>query len=648
MRSHHIVFGLALAILAAINLRILGFCFEDDAFISYRYLDNLLSGKGLLYNPGERVEGYSNLLWILLLIPMRLLGLTPEAGSYLLALMSLALMSIGTFRLASWLTPGSPWAGWISLLFLATAISLLRWVGSGMETVLFAALLLLAVERGLRRGNLDYQTALWLGLACLTRSEGIGYAGLVVAWLLWHRRSQIRDQLVPLAFFAAWPGAQLLFRRIYYGEWLPNTYYVKLSGQSDWIWEQGATYLWHSMSLGIGLMLVTASVYFLVGSKRRFGAVLLLVLVGFCLLFTVRAGGDYLPYARFLASVQPLIMALAAAGLVLALSKIPSSDRLLIPAAIGLAAAQLYLGLDSRDFAAHEFIRTTNKEREKVAQWILRRYPKGSVLAINAAGVVPYRTGFYTIDMLGLNDRYIARTAERTVPDGAVFTGHRKFDGNYVCEKRPDLVLTSSGHLQSARNAKEARTLAALNTFASDRDFLRHCGKRYSPLSEELDPGIYLIGFVPDAEGLSQAPDQSSNARAWFEWGNQLLGKAQIDAARRAFFEALKRHPDSPVILTSIAYTYLDQGRYQESLARFQGILKRWPGHANAVYGLALTYENLHQREAAIETWRRYLKLATDATWRSKARQHSVCWACIEQAMESAQRLGHGSMISTC
>jgi len=38
----------------------------DDAFISFRYAQNLLDGHGLVFNPGEQVEGYSNLLWILL------------------------------------------------------------------------------------------------------------------------------------------------------------------------------------------------------------------------------------------------------------------------------------------------------------------------------------------------------------------------------------------------------------------------------------------------------------------------------------------------------------------------------------------------------------------------------------------------------
>ena len=42
---------------------------SDDAFISYRYAENLFNGHGIVFNPGERVEGYSNFLYVLLMAP---------------------------------------------------------------------------------------------------------------------------------------------------------------------------------------------------------------------------------------------------------------------------------------------------------------------------------------------------------------------------------------------------------------------------------------------------------------------------------------------------------------------------------------------------------------------------------------------------
>src|SRR4030042_1361768 len=39
----------------------------DDAYISFRYAENAAKGYGLVFNPGERVEGYTNFLWVILL-----------------------------------------------------------------------------------------------------------------------------------------------------------------------------------------------------------------------------------------------------------------------------------------------------------------------------------------------------------------------------------------------------------------------------------------------------------------------------------------------------------------------------------------------------------------------------------------------------
>lgn len=57
--------GLGVLVFNLVNL----YSVADDAYISFRYLDNWLNGLGLVYNPGERVEGYTNFLWIVLLAP---------------------------------------------------------------------------------------------------------------------------------------------------------------------------------------------------------------------------------------------------------------------------------------------------------------------------------------------------------------------------------------------------------------------------------------------------------------------------------------------------------------------------------------------------------------------------------------------------
>ena len=98
--SRRLYVGLSLALLVgacvwALHLGWVG----DDAYISFRYVKNFVQGQGLVYNPGERVEGYTNFLWVMLLVPFAWLGLD-------LALVSIALTlacSCATLALMAWL-----------------------------------------------------------------------------------------------------------------------------------------------------------------------------------------------------------------------------------------------------------------------------------------------------------------------------------------------------------------------------------------------------------------------------------------------------------------------------------------------------------------------------------------------------------------
>ncbi|MBI1950880.1 MAG: hypothetical protein HYS34_05890 [Acidobacteria bacterium] len=64
---------LAIAVLAVQARRFLPFI-VDDAFISLRYAERLVEGKGLTWTDGERVEGCTNLLWVLCAAALRALG----------------------------------------------------------------------------------------------------------------------------------------------------------------------------------------------------------------------------------------------------------------------------------------------------------------------------------------------------------------------------------------------------------------------------------------------------------------------------------------------------------------------------------------------------------------------------------------------
>ena len=76
--SVHLVLGFVLpALVLAWNLRRVWVYTVDDAYISFRYARNLVEGLGLVYNPGERIEGYTNFLWTLMAAAGMSVGLDP-------------------------------------------------------------------------------------------------------------------------------------------------------------------------------------------------------------------------------------------------------------------------------------------------------------------------------------------------------------------------------------------------------------------------------------------------------------------------------------------------------------------------------------------------------------------------------------------
>src|SRR5262249_49637574 len=156
-------------------------------------------GHGFVFNPGERVEGYTNFLWTALFIPILGARLNPalaaQALTLLLALAIAALAWIGARQLAGPLAatpaPAPP--------VTSTPFVLYAPRGSGMETALFTLLTLAAVlaylttydrieDRRLKIEDSRLSTSisdplssiLWssvvgvlLALAAMTRPEGV-------------------------------------------------------------------------------------------------------------------------------------------------------------------------------------------------------------------------------------------------------------------------------------------------------------------------------------------------------------------------------------------------------------------------------------------------------------------------------------------
>ena len=299
-----------------------------DAFISFRYVRNLLSGYGLVYNPGEYVEGYSNFLWVLeLALLWGVFGLRPEHAAPWLSVVFTA----GTVAAMLWWVARLPalqhrvLVGWMALGLVCSSATFAVWTsGGGLETrqltfFIVVAVVCLSLYRESRPALLV--VSLSLAAAALTRPEGPLFAACCFAWYAVQRRVDTgrwgdwRAAACLAVPFVVVVAGHYLFRYSYYGEWLPNTYYAK--HVRPW-YEAGFRYLWAAaLETGLYLLLPLAVVSLVKGWRRR--RCLTYVLPLLCIVshmgYISRIGGDHFEY-RPLDFYWPLLAVPAADGIV--------------------------------------------------------------------------------------------------------------------------------------------------------------------------------------------------------------------------------------------------------------------------------------------------------------------------------------------
>ena len=416
----------------------------DDAFISFRYADNLVRGHGLVFNAGERVMGYSNLLWVLLLAALQVVGIGPVAAAKILG----TLLAWGTLlRVYAYLreTCSDRLPAIAATLLLATWGTFAMWIFGGLEGPLLAFLLLggvieaMRMERDSGRGSY-LRLGLWFGLAGLTRPEGVFYSLPVACWLLVRNRGRSRVTGVIDFLVIAWLFyiGFTTWAFFYYGDPLPNAYYAKMHPLSLALLARGWSITeWFLRGyLGVPLLIVlswAAATRLRLSSPGWFP----LGIIATFLVFFVRVGGDALVYYRMWFWTLPMFALLAGE----ALAHLTASGWRYRRAA---AVAVIVLGLAAtlqHSFFGREIGRLRRDEQfVRDASTIadaLRQTGRPVLVAANNVGAIAYGANQPFVDMLGLNDRHIARAPGKQLGIPA----HESHDGSYVLDRRPDLIF---------------------------------------------------------------------------------------------------------------------------------------------------------------------------------------------------------------
>jgi arabinofuranosyltransferase len=418
----------------------------DDAFISFRYVQNFVSGHGLVYNAGERVEGYTTFLWVVLLSLGRLLGMNIVILSKVLGAafaFGCLLLVAHAFRFMPKVTRQQ--AG-IATLFLGTSGVFTPWAISGMEVTMFTFSVTLTVLAFIRAKSLPgafhfAAVGALAGVTALIRPEGLPlFAVLALFQLVTDRRRFVTTLLYMVGVFAVIYAPYFVWRYHFYGYLLPNTFYAKVGDSFSQV-ERGVDYAYR---FGRTTILPILAVIAAVVSGRWFrrfpGLGALLSVIAVYSIYVVAVGGDVMPAFRFFTPILPLVCLVSA--LALACFRWLRTTTALVLAVLVIVGYNLsQLRLNDRIYTQ---IKTDTAAfyGEKVGLWLKANAVPDAIVATNTAGSIPYFSGLKTIDMMGMNDVHIAH---RQIPSmGRGLPGHEKGDGAYVLSRNPDYIILGS------------------------------------------------------------------------------------------------------------------------------------------------------------------------------------------------------------
>jgi len=302
----------------------------DDAYISFRYAKNLLQGHGLVFNVGERVEGYTNFLWTVLLAGFSFITrveipFVAFFGCLVCFVTNLTVVWLIGRRLSA--PEAGQWHLPLAVIWLAFNHDFQCYGTSGLETMFASLLVNLGVYCSLMRG--EYRAAAATGgllvLATFTRPDhGLFYAfmALVLAgdylermWRARRRGEALRPVFIgglkagclyaaPFSLYAAY----LAWKMFYYGDLLPNTFYAYSADLA--YWKQGFLYGTITLLFRHIYVLAPLFLWWLVTGRdphgrrfKRFAGLAVLLYP----LYVMKIGGDKM-LGRFFITLLPLLL----------------------------------------------------------------------------------------------------------------------------------------------------------------------------------------------------------------------------------------------------------------------------------------------------------------------------------------------------
>lgn len=427
----------------------------DDAYIVYRYVERFVGGQGLTFNDNEYVEGFTSLVWTLLVsLATWITGLKVHVVSVVLNYITIVLTAVATSRLLRVLNVPSGMRI-VAVALMATSALYFRVVYIGLEFGLYSFLLVCffwalfsappdssqpSTRSSIIAGGLA-------GALAGTRPESVILAPLVGAVMLafGRGRARIRSVAYLCAAWAVVTGAILLWRVVTYGEWLPNSVIAKAIdphalGSSWTVLQRGVGYVIdaYTQSPGIAMMLLAAMAGIVWAPARRLELMLLCVPMVVGHAAVVQNGGDWMPYFRFVAVLTPIYIA----GFCVATAEWLGRRSRAAVVVVVVAAAHLAGNARVVEMSLTPRIGTFDgwMDLYRQAGGALRDvWRRGDILAAESIGMIGYAApDIYLHDPLGLTDRHLAHdpAARRSI--------YGRSNWRYTVGLHPALILLHS------------------------------------------------------------------------------------------------------------------------------------------------------------------------------------------------------------
>lgn len=439
----------AIIVFALVNAAGLYATSVDDAYISLRYAWNLVEGNGLVWNVGERVEGFSNPVFTLLCALPIAAGLDGLQGAKLIGLSGLALTIVGVVGSAVELARPKRFEEALALVIgagvLAVSLPGVTWATGGLEGTQYAACLALATWLLLREERVGGPpiSALLAGLAAISRPEA---PLLVLGFVAFRGYRAWKEGAFPkrwLALFSIPTLGYLFFRLAYYGALLPNTTWRKVHRGWDFavFWDYVGSWVtleWPLLVAGIaGLVLL------------RWRGAFVAWMVGAQFLFLFGVGTDWMEGWRFvLPAIPGLAIGLAAGACVLARRKVWAQAAVAgVVSAVAIASVGMEQGrnLDVVHRSDEHTVPASLSEdwegsMSYALAYLAGQVPPGATVAYTEIGIVGYGSDWEVLDLAGLTSREVAGATGMELDEVVDWLGEEQPDVIVLKERGWDLL----------------------------------------------------------------------------------------------------------------------------------------------------------------------------------------------------------------